>query len=218
MTNTTDTKVYCMKCDILVHTPSGVAFAGDPADDKFIGSIAVLLLGAPSIECEATLGPDALILNWKKGGGKEARIEKIAYSTVTGIDILERKRSDISTNAEFVGNYLGGGLLGVASMYLSHVKTLKISTQQKNYEMWVPEAEEWADRLRQTFPPELHKLRKAQQTGQFGSSVEPTTPATTPSVAQEASATSLPTKFCRNCGAKIARDSKFCEECGGKMV
>jgi len=216
MTNTTDTKVYCMKCDILIHTPSGVAFAGDPAEDKFIGSIAVLLLGAPSRECEATLGPDALILNWKNG--KEARLEKIAYPTVTGIDVLVRKRSEIARDDEFVGNYLGGGLLGVASMYLSHVKTLKISTQQKNYEMWVPEAEEWADRLRQTSLPELHKLRKAQQTGQLGSSVEPTTLATTLSVAQEASATSPPTKFCRNCGAKIARDSKFCEECGGKMV
>jgi hypothetical protein len=92
------------------------------------------------------LGPDALILNWKKG--KEARIEKITYPTMTGIDVLERKRSEIATHDEFVGNYLGGGILGLASMYLSHVKTLKISTQQKNYEMWVPEAEEWADRLR----------------------------------------------------------------------
>ena len=147
MTNTTDTKVYCMKCDILVHTPSGVAFTGDPAEDKFIGSIAVLLLGAPSRECEATLGPEALILSWKKG--KEVRIERISYPTVTGIDVLERKRSEISTDAEFVGNYLGGGLLGLASMYLTHAKTLKISTRQKNYEMFVPEAEEWADRLRQ---------------------------------------------------------------------
>jgi len=24
-------------------------------------------------------------------------------------------------------------------------------------------------------------------------------------------------KFCRNCGAKIARDSKFCEECGTRL-
>jgi len=24
-------------------------------------------------------------------------------------------------------------------------------------------------------------------------------------------------KFCRNCGAKIARDSKFCEECGTQL-
>jgi hypothetical protein len=63
---------------------------------------------------------------------------------------------------------------------------------------------------------ELHKLRKAQQTGQLGTSVEPTTPAPTPSVAPQASATS--TKFCRHCGAKILRDSAFCEECGGKLI
>jgi hypothetical protein len=65
---------------------------------------------------------------------------------------------------------------------------------------------------------DLHKLRKAQQTGQLGTSVEPTTPATTPSVAQEASATSPPTNFCRNCGAEITRDSTYCEECGNRLV
>jgi ribosomal protein L40E len=64
---------------------------------------------------------------------------------------------------------------------------------------------------------DLHKLRKAQQTGQLRESVEPTTLATTPSVAQQASATSPPTKFCRNCGAKIARDSTYCEECGTRL-
>jgi len=26
------------------------------------------------------------------------------------------------------------------------------------------------------------------------------------------------TKFCRNCGAKIPRDSNFCEECGTKLA
>lgn len=145
MTSTTPVKAYCMKCDILVHTPSGVAFTGDPSQDKFIGSIAMLL--APAREGEATLGPDALILNWKEG--KEARIEKIAYSTVTGIDVLERKLSEISTQGSVGGAILGGGIWGLAEMYLSHAKTLKISTQQKNYEMFVPEAEKWAERLRQ---------------------------------------------------------------------
>jgi hypothetical protein len=64
---------------------------------------------------------------------------------------------------------------------------------------------------------ELHKLRRAQQTDQFRTSVEPAPPATTPSVAQQASTTSPPTKFCRKCGAKILRDSVFCEECGMRL-
>ncbi len=29
--------------------------------------------------------------------------------------------------------------------------------------------------------------------------------------------TGAPTKFCRNCGAKISRESKFCEECGTRL-
>ena len=65
---------------------------------------------------------------------------------------------------------------------------------------------------------ELHKLRKAQQTGQVGTLVKPTPPAMTPSFAQQASAPSPSTKFCRNCGAKIPRDSKFREECGARLV
>jgi hypothetical protein len=65
---------------------------------------------------------------------------------------------------------------------------------------------------------DLHKLRKAQQTGQPRTFVEPTKPSTTPSVAQQASVTSPPTKFCRNCGARILSDSKFCEECGKALA
>jgi len=65
---------------------------------------------------------------------------------------------------------------------------------------------------------ELHKLRKNQQTGQVGTLVQPTVPTTTPSVAQQAPATSPPTKFCRACGAKIPRDSIYCEECGTSLA
>jgi len=33
----------------------------------------------------------------------------------------------------------------------------------------------------------------------------------------ESAAAGAPIKFCRNCGAKIPRESKFCEECGTRL-
>jgi hypothetical protein len=39
----TTTKGYCLKCDILIHLPSGIAFTGRSEEDTFIGSIAYLL-------------------------------------------------------------------------------------------------------------------------------------------------------------------------------
>jgi ribosomal protein L40E len=65
---------------------------------------------------------------------------------------------------------------------------------------------------------ELNKLRKMQQTALAGTFAQPIISTATPSVTQEASATSSLTKFCRNCGARIARDSVFCEECGAKLA
>lgn len=35
--------------------------------------------------------------------------------------------------------------------------------------------------------------------------------------AAQATAASATIKFCRNCGAKISRESKFCEECGTRL-
>jgi len=40
---TTPDKSYCMKCDILLHTPSGIAYTGYPDEDKFIKVPSVLL-------------------------------------------------------------------------------------------------------------------------------------------------------------------------------
>lgn len=45
-----------------------------------------------------------------------------------------------------------------------------------------------------------------------------TMPTITPSVTQQRSEVSPPTKFCRKCGARIPRDSMFCEECGAKLT
>lgn len=75
---------------------------------------------------------------------------------------------------------------------------------------------------------ELHKLRRAQQTGQVRTLVEAGAPAATvepqPSVSGRIGAedhgdiAKEATKFCRKCGAKIPRDSRFCEECGAGLV
>jgi len=77
---------------------------------------------------------------------------------------------------------------------------------------------------------ELHKLRKAQQTGQVqilkpervearapDATVKPQPPVSG-EVAGERSDITKPTKFCRKCGAKIPRDSEFCEECGTRLI
>lgn len=74
---------------------------------------------------------------------------------------------------------------------------------------------------------ELHKLRKAQQTGQVPTLVAADAPSVTakpqPSVsgnvvAEDHGDKTKPTKFCRKCGAKISRDSKYCEECGTELI
>jgi hypothetical protein len=45
-------------------------------------------------------------------------------------------------------------------------------------------------------------------------SPEPTRPVTEQPIAKQ----TVPTKFCRYCGARIVRDSIFCEECGAKLT
>jgi ribosomal protein S27AE len=46
----------------------------------------------------------------------------------------------------------------------------------------------------------------------------PISPSTEPSKAKAVAKVVSKTKFCRECGAPIPRDSKFCEECGTKLV
>jgi predicted nucleic acid-binding Zn ribbon protein len=69
---------------------------------------------------------------------------------------------------------------------------------------------------------ELHKLRKAQQTGQVRTLIEAGAPTATikpqPLVSDSVVADVVkPTKFCRECGAKIPRDSRYCEKCGAEL-
>ncbi len=64
------------------------------------------------------------------------------------------------------------------------------------------------------FAYDLHKLKQHQRSpvSQPLASAGPM-----PTVAKPAQVTVPEAKFCRECGAKIPRDSMFCEECGTKL-
>ena len=64
---------------------------------------------------------------------------------------------------------------------------------------------------------ELHKLRKAQQAGLVRILVEPTAKPQQSVNGRQVADVVKPTKFCRECGAKIPRDSTYCEECGANL-
>jgi hypothetical protein len=150
MTSTTPEKAYCMKCDILIHTPSGIAYTGNPEEDKFIG-LSGVLLKEPRKDFAATLGPDALLMTWKDG--KAFRMEKAPYRAITGLDTGERRQSEVASLGSAAGAALGAGLafgaLSLLEQALTHVKTLKVKTEAKEYEIWVPDAAAWTAKLRQ---------------------------------------------------------------------
>jgi len=153
MTNTTPVKAYCMKCDVLIHVPSGVPYTGNPEEDKFIGSPAfpiLFLAEHAGKDFEATLAPDALVLTWR--AAKESKIERIPYSTMSQIEIGDRRQSEVSPDGAAFGAVVAGvafGFWSATERHLTRVKTLKMKAQQKDYEIWVPEAPKWAHKIRQ---------------------------------------------------------------------
>jgi hypothetical protein len=197
MTQTTPVKGYCMKCDVLIHIPSGTPFTGLPEEDKFIGSPSVLLSEKNRNGLEITLAGEGLALTWREG--KESKIERIPYGSITTVDLGERRQNEVASADSITGAILGGGIL-VAELYLSHVKTLKVKTQQRNYEMYVPDAQKWAGKLgdlaTKTHAPTIE------------------TPLSSPAI----TGLKQEQKFCRKCGKKIPRDSTYCEECGAQLA
>jgi ribosomal protein L40E len=200
MTNTTPTKAYCMKCDLLVHLPSGVVFTGNPEEDKFIGCPGALLKENRK-DFALTLARDALLLTWSEG--RESRMEKVPYRVMAALDVGQRKQSEVTSLESAVGAAMIGlafGALSVLEQTLTDVKTLKIKTSTKEYEVWVPEAAKWADRIRRELPSHSSSTLQLSLT------------------APSTMAQSLRHKFCRECGAKIPRDSTYCEECGARLA
>jgi hypothetical protein len=142
MTSTTPEKSYCMKCDILVHTPSVTAYTGNPEEDKFIGSPAVWF-GEKKKDIEATATLDSLVLTWKEG--KIFSQKRLSYTMMTGVELRKRKESDVTSLAAAV---IGGGLIGLAASALSGIQTLIVKTKEGDYELFISQAPDWADRLR----------------------------------------------------------------------
>jgi len=149
MTSTTPEKAYYVKCDILIHVPSGVAFTGHGEEDKFIGCPGVALRENKR-DFAVTLGPDALLMTWKER--KQSRMEKVPYQRITALDMGQQKQSEVTSLESAVGAAVTGlafGGLSVLEQALTNVKTLKIKAATREYEIWVPEAPEWAERIQQ---------------------------------------------------------------------
>jgi hypothetical protein len=142
MTSTTPEKSYCMKCDILVHTPTNTAYTGDPKEDKFIGSPAVWL-GEEKKDIEATATLDSLVMTWKEG--KTFSQKRLPYTVMTGVELRKRKESNVTSLAAAV---IGGGLIGLAASALSSIQTLIVKTKEGDYELFISQPSDWADRLR----------------------------------------------------------------------
>lgn len=150
MTSTTAEKTYCMKCDILIHAPSGVAYTGNVDEDKFIGSPAVWF-GDKKRNVEATAALDSLMLTWKEG--KTFAQRRIPYAAITSVEFGTRKESEgVSLEAAITGAIVGGGLLlsiGAAGMSeFGQVRTLVVRLREGDYELYVSQPSDWADRLR----------------------------------------------------------------------
>jgi hypothetical protein len=90
-------------------------------------------------------------MTWKDG--KAFRMEKVPYRAITGLDTGERRQSEVASLGSAAGAALGAGLafgaLSLVEQALTHVKTLKVKTEAKEYEIWVPDAAAWTDKLRQ---------------------------------------------------------------------
>jgi len=60
---------------------------------------------------------------------------------------LVRKQGEIASV-----DSMAGGLFSTIELALMKVKTLKIKTERKEYEIWVPQTAEWANRIHERTP------------------------------------------------------------------
>lgn len=163
MTDTTKEKSYCMKCDILVHRPSGVAYTGIPSYDKLIGSPAILF-GEKRESLAATLGTEGLILTWTEN--KQTRREDIPYSSISEIGIRIRKKHEIPNFVELAGATLAAGVFGLAialAEQFAEISTLTLQTGMRSLEIWLTEPYAWVKEIKSRMPaikpvcPSCHK-------------------------------------------------------------
>lgn len=101
---------------------------------------------------EATLGPEALILTWK--GKKGTEVESIAYTDMTSALLVDMKQelSPIARAAIIATGYMGAGMIGAAMAAMRtfpSYQLLRVKTKGRDYEMFVPQASDWVERLRE---------------------------------------------------------------------
>lgn len=208
MTDTTPTKAYCMKCDILVHLPSGFAFTGLPDEDKFIASPAIWF-GEKNKAIEVTAAQDSLTLMWHEGKALEQR--KIPYTVITGVDFGVKQFGSKDSSAMFTVPMIAGlfgPLVGTIALAAAHstgalppgpayVQTLLIRTNEGDYELFVSKVADWAERL----------CRKAGLK----------TPQLPPGVARLSLEDRRLMALCPRCGEPISRAAFQCGSCGESM-
>jgi len=204
MTDTTEEKSYCMKCDVLVHRPSGVAYTGVPSYDRFIGSPAILF-GEKRDSLSATLGIVGLILTWTEN--KKTRREEISYLSFSEIGIGRRKKSEILSYSGLAAATLAAGVIGLALgalEYFGEIPTLAIRTGVRSLEMWLTEPNAWAAEIQSRM-----------------SAIKPLCPSCSREIASDFSICPycgyklMPN--CPSCGREVRPDFILCPSCGTKL-
>jgi len=204
MTDTTEEKSYCMKCDVLVHRPSGVAYTGVPSYDRFIGSPAILF-GEKRDSLSATLGTEGLILTWTEN--KRTKREEIPYLSISEIGISRRKKSEILGYSELAAATLGAGLLGLALAsveYFGEFSTLTVQTGIRKLEIWLTEPNAWAAEIQSRT-----------------SAIKPLCPSCSREIASDFSICPYCgyklRPSCPSCGREVKPDFTLCPSCGTKL-
>jgi len=204
MIDTTEEKSYCMKCDVLVHKPTGVAYTGVPSYDKFIGSPAILF-GEKRNSLQATLGTEGFILTWTEK--MVTRREDIPYSSISEIGIGRRKKSEIISYSGLAAATLAAGVIGLALgavEYFGEVSTLTIRTGIRSLEIWVTEPNAWATEIQSKVP-----------------TIKPVCPSCGKEIASDFSLCPYCgyrlRSNCPSCGGEVKPDFALCPICGMKL-
>ena len=113
----------------------------------------------------------------------------------------ERRQSEVASLESAAGPALGAGLafgaLSLVEQALTHVKTIKVKTESREYEIWVPDAIVWTHMLRQQL-----SLR---------------TPGLPPTVERLGVEDRKAMTLCPVCGKPLSRAAFRCASCGESM-
>jgi len=201
MKTANEEKIYCMKCNLLVHKPTGIAYTGVPSYDKFIGSPAILF-GEKRESLSATLGTEGLILTWTENN--RTRKEEISYSSISEIGIGRRKQTEIFGYSGLAVATIFGGVIGLALGAIEETPILTIRTGVRSFEIWLTEPNAWATEIQSRIPM-----------------VKPLCPACSKEIASDFSICPYCglrlRPNCPSCGREVKPDFALCPHCGTKL-